>query len=445
MEPQVQYAQTADGLSIAYWTLGEGLPLVYPAVSLFSHGQLEWQIPENRRWFERLAQKRMLVRYDGRGSGLSEHGVTKFSLETRLLDLEAVVERLGLERFDLFGSFAGGPLAIACAARHPERVARLILWCAYARYSDIEQPGSGALSDLAGKDWELYSETIAHVAFGWSEGDAAHRFAVFIRECTTHAEYLAFQDAARAVDVAGLLCQVAAPTLVIHRRQLSIVPVAAAQRLTSGISDARLVLLEGSSLAPYLGDIEGTAQAVDEFLGDGDAPAAELPRGTATILFTDLVGSTALTQRLGDAKAQELLRAHNVIVREALKAHDGTQIKHTGDGIMASFASTSHALDCAIAIQRAVAAWAEEQPGLPLAVHIGLNAGEPVAEEGDLFGTAVQLARRICDQAEAGQILVPDAVRHLVGGKQFLFADSGDVALKGFEDPVRLYEVRWRE
>ena len=444
-EPRTQYATTSDGVSIAYWTLGEGPPVVYPPPTLFSHNQLEWQIPENRRWCERLAQKRMLVRYDGRGSGLSEHGVNDFSLEARLLDLEAVVERLGLQSFDLAAFFAAGPLAIAYAARHPERVARLILWCAFARYSDIEQPALGALSDLASKDWELYSETIAHVALGWSEGEAAHRFALFIRECTTHAEYLAYQDGARAVDVAGLLSQVTAPTLVIHRRQATLVPVGAAQRLTSGIPDARFLLLEGSALAPFLGDIEETAQAIDEFLGEGNAPAAELPRGTATILFTDLVSSTALTQRLGDATAQELVRAHNVIVRDALKSHSGTEIKHTGDGIMASFATASAALECAIAIQCAVAAQAEERPELPLGVHIGLNAGEPVAEERDLFGTAVQLARRICDHAEAGQILVPEGVRHLVAGKGFLFADSGDVVLKGFEDAVRLYEVRWRE
>ena len=116
-----------------------------------------------------------------------------------------------------------------------------------------------------------------------------------------------------------------------------------------------------------------------------------------------------------------------------------------GDGFMASFSSATEALECAIAIQRAVAARAEEPPDIPLRVRIGLNAGEPVAEESDLFGTAVQLARRICDQAEGGEILVSNVVRELAMGKGFLFADTGEVALKGFEDPVRLYEVRWQE
>jgi class 3 adenylate cyclase len=197
--------------------------------------------------------------------------------------------------------------------------------------------------------------------------------------------------------------------------------------------------------------------ALDVFIGDGGRPtAAEVlphaqrvvhkPASLVTVLFTDLTSSTSLTQRLGDEKAQELVRTHNIIVRTALKANDGSEIKHTGDGIMASFATTTGALECAIAIQRAVLALqdADAGPG-DLAVHIGLNAGEPVAEEADLFGTAVQLARRVCDHAGGGEILVSDVVRQLAAGKGFLFGDRGEVALRGFEDPVRLYELRWRE
>ena len=155
-------------------------------------------------------------------------------------------------------------------------------------------------------------------------------------------------------------------------------------------------------------------------------------------------GSTALTQRLGDAKAREVLREHERIVREALRAHGGSEIKHTGDGIMASFASASRALECAIATQRALAQH-NESAGEPIRVRIGLNAGEPIAEEKDLFGTAVIVAARIAAQAAGGEILVANVVRELAAGKGFLFADRGEVALRGFEDPVRLFEVRWRE
>jgi adenylate cyclase len=187
---------------------------------------------------------------------------------------------------------------------------------------------------------------------------------------------------------------------------------------------------------------------MNEFLAEGRETVARAPSppvGVVTVLFTDMKSSTALTQLLGDAKAQELLRAHNTIVRDALELHGGTEIKHTGDGIMAAFPFASRALDCAVAIQLAVAARAEQQPEAPLAVRIGLNAGEPVAEEEDLFGASVQLARRICDDAEAGQVVASNVVRELAAGKGFLFTDRGETSLRGFEDPVRLYEVRWRE
>src|SRR3990172_5998272 len=156
-------------------------------------------------------------------------------------------------------------------------------------------------------------------------------------------------------------------------------------------------------------------------------------------------GSAALTKRLGDAKAQELLRAHNAIVRDALSACSGTEIKHTGDGIMASFTAATSALQCAIAIQQGVAFHVEQQPGMPLGVYMGLNAGEPIAEEQDLFGTAVDLAKRICEHAQPGQILASNVVRELSEGKGFLFADTGDIVPKGFEQPVKLWEVRWGE
>jgi adenylate cyclase len=155
--------------------------------------------------------------------------------------------------------------------------------------------------------------------------------------------------------------------------------------------------------------------------------------------------STATTQRLGDAKAQELVRAHNAIVREALAANGGSEIKHTGDGIMASFPSASGTLECAIAIQRGVAERHAEPVGASLRVRIGLNAGEPIAEDQDLFGTAVQLARRICDQAAPGEILASNVVRELAAGKGYLFSDRGEVVPKGFDEAVRLYEVRWQE
>ena len=161
------------------------------------------------------------------------------------------------------------------------------------------------------------------------------------------------------------------------------------------------------------------------------------------ILFTDMGGSVPLTQHLGDAKAQELLRVHNAIIRDRLRTHGGSEIKHTGDGIMASFPSASAAVQCAAAIQAAFTEHNRQHPDTAVRVRIGLNAGEPVEEEKDLFGTAVQVAGRICGRAQPGQILVSDVVRQLVAGKGFDFADRGRISLKGFSERFRLYEVQW--
>ncbi|MFB3092903.1 MAG: adenylate/guanylate cyclase domain-containing protein, partial [Dehalococcoidia bacterium] len=189
------------------------------------------------------------------------------------------------------------------------------------------------------------------------------------------------------------------------------------------------------------------ATAIDEFLGEGEEAKAGTERLAPdivhTILFTDVEGSTALTQRLGDAKARELLREHERMVREALKAHGGSEVKTMGDGFMASFSSATKALDCAIAVQRAFAAH-DKSAEEPILVRIGLNAGEPIAEDDDLFGTAVNEATRITATAKGGEILVSNVVRELAKGKDFLFADRGEASLKGFDEPVRLYEVRWR-
>ena len=155
-------------------------------------------------------------------------------------------------------------------------------------------------------------------------------------------------------------------------------------------------------------------------------------------------GSTALTQRLGDAKARELLREHERMVREALKSHGGSEVKTMGDGFMASFSSATKALECAIAMQRAFAAH-NESADEPILVRVGLNAGEPIAEDQDLFGTAVNEAARITAAAKGGEILVADVVRQLTKGKDFMFGDRGETALKGFDDPVRLFEVRWEQ
>jgi class 3 adenylate cyclase len=198
-------------------------------------------------------------------------------------------------------------------------------------------------------------------------------------------------------------------------------------------------------MASKIIEVEGVM--VNNFLG----PIPQHPVGEPyvepafrTILFTDIVGSTDLTQRLGDDKAMELLRAHDRIVRSHLEEHGGNEVKHTGDGIMASFASVVRAIHAAIGIQRSLEARSAEAEH-PITVRIGVSAGEPVAEDNDLFGAAVQLAARACNHAAAGSILVSTAVRELSVGKGFAFEARGPFELKGFDELIPLYEVAWRE
>jgi adenylate cyclase len=171
----------------------------------------------------------------------------------------------------------------------------------------------------------------------------------------------------------------------------------------------------------------------DSLSSDADPPVAQMP-GFRTLLFTDLESSTQLTQQLGDAKAQQILDGHNNAVRTALTDHGGDEVKHTGDGIFAAFTSAVSAVEASLQIQRDLA-------GAEVRVRIGLNAGEPIAQDDDYFGAAVQLAARVCDRAEPGQILVAQVVRDLCRGKTFHFDDQGEATLKGFPDRVRLFVV----
>jgi len=452
MEPRIQYTTTADGVSIAFWTLGEGRPFVHMPVLPFCHVQLEWQHPPWRHWYERLAEKRKLIRYDGRGTGLSQRRIANYSLDALVLDLEAVVERLDLGPFILYAPWLHmGPIAIAYAARRPDRLSHLVLCNTYARAADvIHHPHIQALRALWNQDWETYTETVVNMFLGWSGGRQARQLAASVRESITQEDLQALMAVVHEFDVNELLQQVKTPTLVLQRRQLALPTVEMATRLAAQIPGAQLVVYETVHPEPLVGDMEAVPGAIDGFVGESEEAArgAEPSGGAAfrTILFTDVEGSTALTRRLGDARGREVLREHERIVRDALTSHGGSEVKTMGDGFMASFCSATQALDCAIAMQRAFqnySAQVGEEHASPLPIRIGLNAGEPIGEEKDLFGTAVVLAARIAATAEGGEILVSDIVRQVVAGKGFLFSDRGDTVLRGFEDPVRVYEVLW--
>ena len=447
MEPAVRYTTTSDGVAIAFAETGEGSPIVYMPSTPLSHVQLEWGIPRLRELYNRLtAAGHRLIRYDARGTGLSDREAPDWGLDARLLDLEAVVDALSLETAALFATGDTGMEAITWAASHPERVSHLMLWCSWARRADVSSiPTTRALRALLDEDWTVYTETTARVLVGWSNESDARDLAAFYRNCTSPEAVRATVPLVYEWDVTGLLPQIRCPTLIMQAGGLPYLPVDVGRTMARSIPGAHLVVLDGVSPLPFANDTSALLRAITEFLGDAPVSALAGKAGDApvTILFTDMEGSTALTQRLGDARAQDVVRTHNRFVREALAAHGGREIKHTGDGIMATFRSASQAIEGAIDIQRRIHALAEEDPDSALRVRIGLNAGEPVAEEGDYFGTAVQVASRICATAEPGQILATGVVRDLVAGKGFLFRDCGETIPRGFADAVRVFEAHW--
>ena len=446
MVPSIQYAKTSDGVSIAYWTLGEGSPFVIMPMPIMSHIQLEWENPAGRQNYERMAESRQIIRYDSRAAGLSDRSITDYSVEALVMDLETVVDRVGLERFDLLGPSRAGMVAVSYAAKHPHRISNLLLQNA----STTDAWGSRALHatrQLVEQDWEFFVDTYLDFLMGeWSEGEK-DRATSLMKASTSPEAILGFDSAFEGIDVSDLLGKVQAPTLVLQTRDMKFDGLAGARRLAAGIPDARLAITEGGPFA------ESAARIIDEFLGL-EAPKPSLGTsvkrdvgGLVTILFTDVEGSTALTDRLGDAKARDLLREHERLTRDALKEHGGSEVKTMGDGFMASFSSATQALECAIALQKSFEGHSASA-GERINVRIGLNAGEPIAEDdpggrADLFGTAVNMAARITATAEGGEILASNVVRELAAGKEFLFNDRGETELRGFEDAVRLFEVSW--
>ena len=255
------------------------------------------------------------------------------------------------------------------------------------------------------------------------------------RGATNREQYATFVSAVTPNDASAFLARLRVPTLVLHPTESPLISLDVSQRLAARIPDAQLQSVT-CRVWPFLTEGMPAVGLINDFLQEREPASSSNPPTSTfrTLLFTDLESSTALTQALGDAKAQQILHGHNDAVRAALAAHDGEEVKHTGDGIFAAFGSAVSAVEAALQIQRDLA-------GGEVRVRVGLNAGEPIAEDDDYFGSAVQLAARLCDRAEPGQILVSNVVRELCAGKTFAFTDQGEAMLKGFPEPVRLFVV----
>jgi class 3 adenylate cyclase len=462
MDPKIRYAKSADGTSIAYWAIGDGdgRPLVYMPTMPWSHIEREWGIPEWRRRYERLAAGRRLVHFDARGFGLSEPHPVSATPEAHADDLAAVLDALAIEECDLFATGDAGFGAIAYCARETSRVQRLILWGSYAnRDTLLNSPKIKSMHALWDEDWVQYTELAIRTVLGWKHESRASQLAEFYREAASQESLRNVVGAVYGVDLTELLPSIVVPTLVVALEDCWIDVRDEARRLAASLPNAELRTVRGETMCfDFYDEEDEVVTLVNEFLGGGTAaltPRAEarspLPQGargsrggTQTVLFTDIVGHTEMMSRLGDVRGRDVLREHERITRETLSAHGGAELKTMGDGFMASFGSVTSAVECAIALQRAFASHTESMPE-PLHVRVGLNAGEPIEEDGDLFGATVILASRIAAKAGAGEILVPDTVRGLLSGKGFMFSDRGEFVPKGFDEGLRVYEVKWRE
>src|SRR3990170_7806245 len=299
MEPRIQYVKTSDGVSIAYAVAGDGPPLVRVPLPGANHVQRDWEMFSNI--FPPLAQTFRLVLYDARGTGLSDRDAIDFSMEAMVHDLEAVVGRTGLESFGLLAFHDSVPMAVTYAATFPDRVSHLILVDGPTKPSDfLSSPAWEAFAVLLDKDWTLFTETLARVLMGFDDPHVIDLLGQHIRACVEPEAYRAFYSAAvMNYDVTALLPDVKAQTLVLHNNGNTFNPVRVGQKLAAGIPDARFLAIDDPNY-------ERVAALVEEFA----SPAANVqpaePGAFRTILVTDVEGSTAITQRLGDAKAREL-------------------------------------------------------------------------------------------------------------------------------------------
>jgi pimeloyl-ACP methyl ester carboxylesterase len=383
MRWRIEAFRSPDGASIAAARCGSGRPLlIVPPLSATIETSFS-------RYAEAFPDHEVIT-YDRRGSGLSDRGAPPGDAEPYLQDARTVADGLGLERFDLLGTLMGTIEAVAFAARSPDRIGRLVLRAPVTGLADWATiPAVRAALASMEQDWEFFfTEAFSQLVVGWGR-PGAPAMAARLRQTTTGAELSGLVEAFRGLDLAGLYPRIRASTLVEHHPTYFF-PDGYTRRIASWIDRCRLAIYSDND---FMTD-HSIARA---FLAEVDEPRPDAAEAAfRTVLFTDLVGSTELTQRLGEEASQAVVRKHDAIVRTALGRHGGRVVKHTGDGIMGSFGSAVAAVRAGLEIREKLA---ETQIG----ARIGLNAGEPIAEGADLFGSVVQLAARITDRAAPGQ------------------------------------------
>jgi class 3 adenylate cyclase len=440
VEPQIQYTRTSDGVSIAYYAFGSGPTLIATAAHLGMSISGDWRIEPIRRIAELTARRWIYVRYDPRGSGLSDRDATDFTVEASLRDLEAVANATAPDRFALFANGVFTAPAMVYAARHPERLSHLLMWMAFSRGVDRHAPHMEAILQLAAVDWRAATESSVRAADSWEHEELASQTAALMRESVEADTYVKFERDSEEWDVREYLPQISVPTLVMHPRNHPYFPAERARRIAAAIPGARLALVESSTV---LFPDTSIAAIAGEFLGIPPQRPAPTERaapasGTTVIVFADIVDSTALTERLGDAAFRERARALDDALRALIRAAGGAAIggKLLGDGVLATFPAANRAIDAALRFDAAA-----RDAGLEL--HVGVHAGDVIRERDNVYGGAVNVAARISALAQPGEVLVSDVVRALARTSAGVtFDDRGTHELKGVDEPQRVFAVR---
>ncbi len=437
---ETRYAKNGD-LRIAYQVAGDGpIDLVWAPGYLSHLEQNQWWPPYSD-FLERMASFSRLIIFDRRGTGLSDRILSLGSFEEMMDDIRAVMDAASSERAALFGGAEGGPMCVLFAATFPERTSALILGASYARRTWAPDHPWGLDDDAQRRILDSYEDRWGRGSFGvrtlaptlaederfvqWNA--QAQRFA------GTPASARAWFRITMEIDVRDVLPAIRVPTLVLHRTEDRGVPIEAGRYLAQRIPDAKFVELQGTDHFPFVGGGDVMLDEVEEFLTGSRSPR-EPDRVLATVLFTDIVGSTEHAAQLGDHRWKELLEDHRRLVRTELERARGEEVRTVGDGFLATFDGPARAIRCACAIRGAVRA-------LGLEIRAGLHTGEIELAETGVEGIAVHIGARIADLAGPGEVLASSTVRDLVAGSGIEFADRGSHVLKGVPGEWRVQAV----
>ena len=440
---EIRYVQSGE-VSIAYRTAGEGPPDIVIAPGFVSHCEELWRSPYHSAPLRRAAAFGRLILFDKREQGLSDRVGRPPTIEEMRDDMLAVLDATGAERPVIFGVSEGGAAAILLAAGNPERCSHLALWGAYPRITKAPDYPQGIPAEVMER-WggQLAAAWggpvgIEFFAPSWQGDPAAEEdWARLLRLGTSPAGAAALMALYKELDVRDALPLISAPTLVMQRSDDVIVPRAVGRYLADHIPGARWVEFPGVDhlIAPL--DAVAIVDELQEFV-TGTRAARPAERVLSTVLFTDIVDSTAHAARLGDRAWRELLDRHDALVEEQIEQHRGRAVKSTGDGFLATFDGPARAIGCASAV-------AAEVRVLGIDVRAGLHSGECELRNGDVGGMAVHIGARVAGRAGPGEVLVSRTVRDLVVGSGIQFEDRGAAELKGVPGEWQLYAVRGRD